>query len=105
MSDITERLRRWANVLDNPRSPALDEDILEAADEIERLEAEHDDYVVRANANVCELNREIERLRAALSQIEQNAGTSGPDPAWKLSMVERVARAALDRGTNSRPPL
>ena len=31
--------------------------------EIERLMAEHDDYVIRANANVCESNREIERLR------------------------------------------
>ena len=31
--------------------------------EIERLMAEHDDYVIRANANVCEFNREIERLR------------------------------------------
>ena len=37
--------------------------------EIERLTAEHDDYVIRANANVCELNREIERLRASIDTL------------------------------------
>ena len=43
--------------------------LIERADELERLTAEHDDYVIRANANVCELNREIERLTVALEII------------------------------------
>ena len=43
--------------------------LIERADEIERLTAEHDDYVIRANANVCELNREIERLRASIDTL------------------------------------
>ena len=89
MTDLVERLRGPAPHMIGPL-------IDEAADEIERLErltarqeglierlrielaeerakpklmAEHDDYVIRANANVCELNREIERLTAALEII------------------------------------
>jgi len=57
--EIVERLRDAASDL-----------AVEAADEIERLMAEHDDYVIRANANVCELNREIERLRARVADLE-----------------------------------
>jgi len=58
--EIVERLRDAASDL-----------AVEAADEIERLMAEHDDYVIRANANVCELNREIERLRAHIDTLVQ----------------------------------
>ena len=58
-TDLVERLRDAASDL-----------AVEAADEIERLMAEHDDYVIRANANVCELNREIERLRARVADLE-----------------------------------
>jgi len=64
MTDIVERLREQASFDGVPNSLES-----EAADEIERLMAEHDDYVIRANANVCELNREIERLTAALEII------------------------------------
>jgi len=42
--------------------------LIERADEIERLTAEHDDYVIRANANVCALNKEIGGLRAQLKR-------------------------------------
>jgi len=65
MTDIVERLRGPAPHM---IGPLMDE----AADEIERLMAEHDDYVIRANANVCELNREIERLRMTF-RGERNA--------------------------------
>jgi hypothetical protein len=41
--------------------------------EIERLTAAHDDYMVRANANVCELNREIERMRAEIEGMKLQA--------------------------------
>ena len=57
--DDTDRVERL-------REPHRGKTEREAAAEIERLMAEHDDYVIRANANVCELNREIERLMAAL---------------------------------------
>ena len=42
--------------------------LIERADELERLTAEHDDYVIRANANVCALNKEIGGLRAQLKR-------------------------------------
>ena len=63
MTDIVERLRH--GIADRGAEHLMDE----AADEIERLMAEHDDYVIRANANVCELNREIERLRESIDTL------------------------------------
>jgi chromosome segregation ATPase len=54
-ADEIERLNT-ARLADSQR-------MVRMSDEFERLTAAHDDYMVRANANVCELNREIERLR------------------------------------------
>ena len=45
--------------------------LIERADELERLTAEHDDYVIRANANVCALNKEIGGLRAHIDTLVQ----------------------------------
>ena len=73
MTDIVERLREQASFDGVPNSLES-----EAADEIERLMAEHDDYVIRANANVCELNREIERLRARVADLEDQSQIGGP---------------------------
>jgi hypothetical protein len=72
MTDIVERLRAELTAAMSPARRAL---IAEAADEIGRLKAEHDDYVIRANANVCEFNREIERLRNEMGDellLEEN---------------------------------
>jgi len=65
MTDIVERLRELAREFHQHRPHYT-----EAADEIERLMAEHDDYVIRANANVCELNKKIDRLKAQLARTE-----------------------------------
>lgn len=42
--------------------------------EIERLKAAHDDYVVAANANVCALYRDIERLKAENGPMRAHLG-------------------------------
>jgi len=87
--EIVERLRDAASDL-----------AVEAADEIERLMAEHDDYVIRANANVCELNREIERLRAHIDTLVQERDaerqTYNDAIARHLSEIKRL-KAQLAR--------
>jgi hypothetical protein len=45
--------------------------------EVGRLTAGHEDYVVRANANVCELLGEIERLRAENGRLRSVLATHG----------------------------
>ena len=95
MTDIVERLREQASFDGVPNSLES-----EAADEIERLMAEHDDYVIRANANVCELNREIERLRAALQSLTKDppATLDEPDTDDEVIIKMRaIARDALRR--------
>ena len=97
MTDIVERLREQASFDGVPNSLES-----EAADEIERLMAEHDDYVIRANANVCELNREIERLRASIDTLirERDAERRAYNGAitGHLAEIERLqcANAALN---------
>ena len=120
MTDLVERLRGPAPHMIGPL-------IDEAADEIERLErltarqeglierlrielaeerakpklmAEHDDYVIRANANVCELNRDIERLRAHINTLIQERDaerqTYNDAIARHLSEIKRL-KAQLAR--------
>jgi len=95
MTDIVERLREQASFDGVPNSLES-----EAADEIERLMAEHDDYVIRANANVCELNREIERLRAHIDTLVQERDaerqTYNDAIARHLSEIKRL-KAQLAR--------
>ena len=89
-TDLVERLRDAASDL-----------AVEAADEIERLMAEHDDYVIRANANVCELNREIERLRASIDTLirERDAERRAYNGAitGHLAEIERLRARLRDR--------
>jgi len=118
MTDLVERLRGPAPHMIGPL-------IDEAADEIERLErltarqeglierlrielaeerakpklmAEHDDYVIRANANVCELNRDIERLRAHINTLIQERDaerqTYNDAIARHLSEIKRLQSLA-----------
>ena len=72
--------------------------LIERADEIERLTAEHDDYVIRANANVCELNRDIERLRAHINTLIQERDaerqTYNDAIARHLSEIKRLQSLA-----------
>ena len=52
---------------DHPARGVTVGDIRAWYDHVEQIEREHGDYVVRANANVCELNREIDRLKILVS--------------------------------------
>ena len=74
--------------------------LIERADDIERLTAEYDDYVIRANANVCELNRDIERLRAHIDTLVQERDaerqTYNDAIARHLSEIKRL-KARLAR--------
>ena len=74
--------------------------LIERADDIERLTAEYDDYVIRANANVCELNREIEWLRAHIDTLVQERDaerqTYNDAIARHLSEIKRL-KARLAR--------
>lgn len=54
----------WGSVYAMERDRATGNDPESLRKRIRDLERDHDDYVVRANANVCELNQEIDRLRA-----------------------------------------
>ena len=76
-ADEIERLNA-ARHADSQRMVRMSDEYEAAQDEIERLMAEHDDYVIRANANVCELNREIERLRARVADLEDQSQIGGP---------------------------
>jgi len=94
MTDIVEWLRNSTSAEWN--GPMLNK----AADEIERRTAEHDDYVIRANANVCEINREIERLRAHIDTLVQERDaerqTYNDAIARHLSEIKRL-KAQLAR--------
>jgi uncharacterized small protein (DUF1192 family) len=78
--------------------------------EIERLKADHDDYVVRANENVCALNQEIERLREQIvtefvfrpRRPEAQADELNvAEPKLMANILERMTGAANDLTTLS----
>ena len=106
MTDLVERLHDipadlcWTEDKGAHRNIPAGAIAHEAADEIERLMAEHDDYVIRANANVCELNREIERLRAHIDTLVQERDaerqTYNDAIARHLSEIKRL-KAQLAR--------
>ena len=87
----------WGTVyeLERARAPGNDPESLRKR--IRDLEREHDDYVVRANANVCELNQEIDRLRTVLTDIaEFCSGDGSPLGAIKrLVVIHNTAEQAL----------
>ena len=70
MTDIVEQLREAMDVEAADYIEDLEVELFDQKVEVSRLSAEHDDYVIRANANVCELNRDIERLKAQLARTE-----------------------------------
>jgi len=79
--------------------------VLEASGEIEQLEAKNRQLAstlatrmldTSANANVCNLNRDIERLRAALSNIHEHAIMGHDDAADGFIKIAGMVRDALN---------
>lgn len=63
--------------------------------EIERLEGKYDAYIAAANANVCDLNREIERLRA-LAQLALRGLHNDFEPDNQSAIYNRIKAALGD---------
>jgi regulator of replication initiation timing len=70
MTDIVDRLRIWAG------SAALERDLVEAADEIERLRKTIDDMETEQHESNNLQWREIERLRERVHYAEGTADTN-----------------------------
>ena len=100
-ADEIERLNA-ARHADSQRMVRMSDEYEAAQDEIERLMAEHDDYVIRANANVCELNREIERLRESIDTLirERDAERRAYNGAiaGHLAEIERLRAESASAG-------
>lgn len=96
MSGIIFSLRSFANHQRDHKGDDCTAGIIDCgANEIERLEREHDEYVVRANANVCDLNRDIDRLRDDLGAAlvrENNLRTENERTQAMKGLEGRLAR-------------
>lgn len=71
--------------------------------EIARLTKERDDYVVQANANVCDLNRTIKQQRTVLRAVEEWWLSSGMQRFGGAPWAIFAVRAALGDQQRTEP--
>lgn len=103
VSDIVDRLKQYENVDTDRASLGLRGDIKEAADEIDHLRRDRDDYkqlYADALRDYVLKRDEVERLRAALRDIKEIADgrmkMSGYPGNLLQDPILNIARRALD---------